>query len=266
MKVSKQDLINYHENGYLRLKNQLNPYIVSEIRKELKKEFAAKGKYSFVYETEGVVTAYTSAQLWQKNDYLKDFCLKSIIPQYCSLLMNSKKVNLYNDSSFIKLKNSKTATPWHNDMPYFPIEGSKILTCWIPLNDVDSLNSTLKFVVGSHQWGKLFQPKAFHKGGGLSYQINENNVPVPDIENNPELYHIETVPLSVGDIIFFSCYLLHGSTENSSHDDRIAYSIRYTGDDVTYKNKIGCNELLKNPSFTDGQILDSPDYPPFQFN
>ena len=128
MKVSKQDLINYHENGYLRLKNQLNPYIVSEIRKELKKEFAAKGKYSFVYETEGVVTAYTSAQLWQKNDYLKDFCLKSIIPQYCSLLMNSKKVNLYNDSSFIKLKNSKTATPWHNDMPYFPIEGWVIWT------------------------------------------------------------------------------------------------------------------------------------------
>jgi hypothetical protein len=35
---------------------------------------------------------------------------------------------------------------------------------------------------------------------------------------------------------------------------------------VTYKNKIGCNELLKNPSFTDGQILDSPDYPPLQFN
>jgi len=266
MNISNQNFVKYHENGYLVLKNQLDKHTIFKIRKELEKEFATRGKKSFVYKTEGVIKAYTSAQLWEDNDYLKNFCLKSIIPQYCSLLMASKKVNLYNDSSFIKLKKTKVATPWHNDMPYFPIEGSKIMTCWIPLNDVDHWQSSLKFVVGSHKWGKLFQPKAFHKGGGGTFQMNENNVPVPDIDNNINLYDIQTVALNVGDIVFFSGYILHGSTENSSPDDRIAYSIRYTGDDVAYKNKIGCNELLKIHSYTDGQILDSPHYPLIQFN
>ena len=59
-------------------------------------------------------------------------------------------------------------TPWHQDQPYYCVDGSDTVTLWISL-DLVPRDRTLEFVGGSHKWGKYFRPERFDKT-----PLNEN--------------------------------------------------------------------------------------------
>ena len=48
---------------------------------------------------------------------------------------------------------SQLSTPWHQDQPYYCVDGADTVSLWIPL-DVVPRERTLEFVGGSHSWGK----------------------------------------------------------------------------------------------------------------
>lgn len=54
------------------------------------------------------------------------------------------------------------ATPWHQDQPYYCVDGNQTVSLWIPLDTV-SHERTLEFVGGSQLRGKYFRPEQFNK-------------------------------------------------------------------------------------------------------
>ncbi len=46
-------------------------------------------------------------------------------------------------------------TPWHQDLPYWPMETPQALSFWIPVDDVDEHNGAMMFVPRSQSAGKL---------------------------------------------------------------------------------------------------------------
>jgi ectoine hydroxylase-related dioxygenase (phytanoyl-CoA dioxygenase family) len=76
-------------------------------------------------------------------------------------LMDSKLVQLFHEHVLVKEAAAGVPTPWHHDMPYYCVEGPKTLSLWIPLDDIPR-ETTLEFVVGSHQWAKSFRPQRFN--------------------------------------------------------------------------------------------------------
>jgi ectoine hydroxylase-related dioxygenase (phytanoyl-CoA dioxygenase family) len=72
-------------------------------------------------------------------------------------LMQSKQVQMFHDHYLDKEAGSGVATPWHQDMPYYFVEGMQNVSFWIPL-EARTRQVSLKSLAGSHLWSKLVMP------------------------------------------------------------------------------------------------------------
>lgn len=59
--------------------------------------------------------------------------------------MNSETARLYHDHLLVKEPNTRQRTPWHQDQPYYNIDGRQNCSMWMPVDPV-SRESTLEFV------------------------------------------------------------------------------------------------------------------------
>ena len=75
--------------------------------------------------------------------------------------MRSNSARLFFDHTFIRDAGTDHQTPWHQDRPYWPFTGRQIASVWVALTPCDARSSGLRFIRGSHAWGKIFQPVSF---------------------------------------------------------------------------------------------------------
>mgnify|MGYP000402576292 CR=1 FL=1 len=123
----------------------------------------------------------------------------------------------------VKEPGADVPTPWHQDQPYYCVDGTDTVSLWIPLDSVPR-ERTLEFVAGSHKSGKYYRPERFNKTA-----LNENDglEPVPDIDNNRDKFNVLGWALEPGDAVAFNYLTLHGAPANKSKvDQRRAFSLR----------------------------------------
>ena len=91
---------------------------------------------------------------WQRIPEFKKFAEESPAAQIVSEATNSKSIQVFHDHIFVKEPSTSKPTPWHQDMPYYCVDGEDTGSYWIPLDEVNKEN-TLKLILGSHKWPKL---------------------------------------------------------------------------------------------------------------
>ena len=175
------------------------------------------------------------------GEFFEDFCNYDRIAEYRDLvarsrmaeaagrLMRSSVVRFYHDHLLIKSAGTRQPTPWHQDQPYYNIDGRQTCSVWTPLDPVPEA-ATLKFVAGSHL-GPWLMPVSFltkeakwFPEGALS--------PLPDIDAEPDRHRILKWALEPGDAVFFHMLTLHASAGSAVR--RRVLSLRFTGDDVVH--------------------------------
>ncbi|MEM7177563.1 MAG: phytanoyl-CoA dioxygenase family protein [Pseudomonadota bacterium] len=204
--------------------------------------------------------------------FLSDYCNWDRIPQYRDFifnspaatigaeLMKSQQVRLFHEHVLVKEAKAGIATPWHQDQPYYCIEGPKTVSLWIPLDDVPR-ERTLEFVAGSHLSGKYYRPQRFN---GQALNENDGLEPVPDIDGNRDAYEVLGWALSPGDAVAFDYRTLHGAPANNSPSaQRRAFSLRLVGDDARFSRREG---IVSSPPFREvtlksGDPLDGETFP-----
>ena len=72
-------------------------------------------------------------------------------------LTGSDTVRLYHDHMLTKEPGTRQKTPWHQDQPYYNIEGQQNVSYWIAVDPVRRA-STLEFLAGSHR-GPWMMPR-----------------------------------------------------------------------------------------------------------
>ena len=105
------------------------------------------------------------------GEFFEDFCNFERVPEYRALVMRSRMaevagrlmrssvVRFYHDHLLIKTAGTRQSTPWHQDQPYYNIDGRQTCSVWTPLDPVPEA-ATLKFVAGSHL-GPWLMPVSF---------------------------------------------------------------------------------------------------------
>jgi ectoine hydroxylase-related dioxygenase (phytanoyl-CoA dioxygenase family) len=197
---------------------------------------------------------------WERIPEYRDFIFNSSAAAIGRQLMGSKRVRLFHEHVLVKEASSDVATPWHQDQPYYCVDGDQTVSLWIPLDDVPR-ERTLEFVGGSHKWGKYFRPERFNKT-----PLNENDglEPVPDINGNRADYDILGWDLKPGDAVAFNYKTLHGApANNSASTGRRAFSLRLLGDDIRFARREG---VVTSPPFRGvqlqhGAVMDAPEFP-----
>ena len=72
--------------------------------------------------------------------------------------MGATRVSFFYDAIWVKGTVTPKRTRWHQDQPYYPVDGSQFCAIWVPLDPVDE-ESSLELVRGSHRWGRWFEPE-----------------------------------------------------------------------------------------------------------
>jgi ectoine hydroxylase-related dioxygenase (phytanoyl-CoA dioxygenase family) len=120
-------------------------------------------------------------------------------------------------------------TPYHQDQPYYNIEGTQNVSFWLPVDRVP-LESSLCFVSGSHT-GKWYLPTTFLSQTAQWFPEGSLE-PVPDIDGDPSAFELLQWAVEPGDALAFHMLTLHGSRGTTGR--RRAFSVRVTGDDVVH--------------------------------
>lgn len=179
--------------------------------------------------------------------FLEDFCNWDRIPEYrefveastlgkiAAELMQSGTAQFFHDHLLHKEASTSMATPWHQDMPYYCVDGDQTASFWIPMNSRPQ-EVSLKCVVGSHQWPRLIRPTSWSSNESF-YADSSEFMDIPDIDAGA--YSIRTWALEPGDAIVFNFKTVHGANANFLPSLNQTLSFRLVGDDVRFFQRPG---------------------------
>jgi ectoine hydroxylase-related dioxygenase (phytanoyl-CoA dioxygenase family) len=166
---------------------------------------------------------------WQHNADYRATAIDTALPEVAARLMQSRSVRLYHDHMLTKQPGTRTATPWHQDQPYYNIDGQQNISFWIPVDPVPRA-ATLEFLAGSHR-GPWLMPRTF-----MDHQAKwfpEGSLAdLPDIEATRAQQPIVGWALEPGDAVAFHMLTLHAAA--GADRRRRVFSLRYLGDDITH--------------------------------
>ena len=169
------------------------------------------------------------------QDYLSNSCAASLAGQF----MAGETTQFFHEHAFMKAPGTQRATPWHQDLPYYCVDGSNTVSVYVSLDQADA-DVAVQFVKGSHRWNRLFYPRVFEDGNSFNDDQPDTGLePVPDIDAERDRYDIAACSLEPGDTILFDFRTLHGTGNAEIKNLRRAFSTRWLGDDVVYCERPG---------------------------
>lgn len=191
---------------------------------------------------------------------LRGFVLRGAAVEIASALLGSDTVRFFGDQIFVKEPGTRERTAFHQDATYFPIDGDLCCVLWIPVDPATLETGAMRYVRGSHRDGTLYSPNVFVSQTALP---GSDGVPVPDIDANAEQFDLVHFDAEPGDIVVHHYRTIHGAGGNTSrYQVRRALSVRYTGDDIRFKNRPWTPaQPHHSHSLNDGDPLDASDFP-----
>ena len=171
---------------------------------------------------------------WQRIPEFSRVVLESDAGNVAAQLMESKQVQVFHEHVLVKEPGTTKPTPWHQDAPYYFVDGRQTLSFWCPVDPV--AQATIRCVAGSHRWPKQVVPMKWLSNEDF-YPDEELFIPVPNPdEENMRILEWDMAP---GDAVAFHFRTLHGARGNHSSQRRRAFSVRLVGDDAKYVSRPG---------------------------
>ena len=180
--------------------------------------------------------------------FFDDYCNWTRIPEFervireseaarvAGALMGSEAVQVFHDHVLVKEPGTSKPTPWHQDGPYYFVEGQQTVSFWSPLDPVTE--ASLRCVKGSHLWEKPVLPTRWLSEENF-YADENAYMPVPDPDAEPMRFEVLEWPMEPGDAVAFHYKTLHGARGNTTDRRRRAFSLRLVGDDARYVERPG---------------------------
>ncbi len=231
---------------------QHNIAAIVEHVKESKRELLIDkidGKGSFLLDT--AISA--------RNREFRRFCTLGAVPEIAGALLASQKVNFFGDQIFIKEPQTRERTAFHQDAPYFEIEGEQCCVMWIPVDPATVKTGGMMYVRGSHR-GRLYAPNVFISQTRLPGSEGDD---LPNIEGAMDRFDVVHFDVEPGDVLVHHYKTIHGTGGNHSrYQVRRAASLRYCGDDIRFKSRPGVPRQLHHKTrLEDGAPLSGVDFP-----
>lgn len=245
--IADEEVQRYQADGAVCLRQAFDPHWVSVVTAGVERNIAEPSAYA------GTLKADENDQ----GGFFDDYCNWTRIPEYnqfvyespaaeiVARLMKSDTVVFYHEHLLVKWPGTHKKTPWHHDQPYYPVDGYQNCSLWIPLDPVRK-ETCVRFVRGSHNWGRWFVPRKFASEQNYAL-LDASATPtirgitledVPPISERPNDYEILTWDMEPGDVIAFHMLALHGAEGNQSLTmPRRALATRWLGDDARFAER-----------------------------
>jgi len=241
--ITLDEIETYHRDGVLLLPGMFDKDWIELLNKGLDANIEAPTRRSRIWykDTSGRSMFYDHTA-WQGIEEYRKFIFNSPAAQICGQLMRSTTINFFFDSVFVRSTGTQFETPWHQDEPYWSVEGYDACSIWMPLGPVKQKNA-LSFVPGSHRLKTVFKQYNF---GDLN-PVRKKNVDqvdfsdiaeqeFPDINADPKRFGVVNWDMQAGDCIAFNGRTMHGGSGKLDDDCELrVFTTKWVGDDVRIK-------------------------------
>ena len=248
----ERDVEQFQQDGVIILRGVFEDW-VEPLRRGLQRNIDNPQQFAFPCESNPrgepgrFFDSYCNWQLIPEYfDFMSQSCAASLAGQF----MGGSYAQFFHEHAFLKAPGTQRATPWHQDLPYYCVDGHRTASVYVSLDHADA-DVAVKFVKGSHRWQQLYYPRVFLDGSSFNDDSDGDMQPVPDIDSNPHHYDILSAELEPGDTIVFDFRTLHGTGDAKVKSLRRAFSTRWIGDDVVYCERPG----ETSPPYTDHDML-----------
>ena len=168
---------------------------------------------------------------WTRIPAFEDVVHNSPAAELAATAMRSQSAQFFHDQVLVKEPGTPKPTPWHQDAPYYFVEGQQTVSLWIPLDPVRE--ASLRFIAGSHKWDRMVRPVSW--ADDSDFYDKGDWMPVPD----PDDAEVLEWAMEPGDVVLFDYRTAHGARGNSSQTRRRALSLRWVGDDARFVDRPG---------------------------
>lgn len=232
--ISSDQIRDYKQNGAVVIRGIFSDY-VELIRTGIEKNLTNPGEYAAENLSSGESGRFFDDYCnWMRIEEFETVIRESDAASVAAELMESNRVQIFHDHVLVKEPGTSKPTPWHQDSPYYFVNGEQNVSFWAPMDAVS--DATLRCVSGSHRWKKQVLPTRWLNNAEF-YADKEAYIPVPD----PDAENMDILEwaLEPGDAVAFSFSTLHGARGNYASSRRRAFSLRFVGDDARYIERPG---------------------------
>ena len=147
-------------------------------------------------------------------------------------IMGGETTRFYHDHVLVKEAGTAQRTPWHQDLPYYNVDGRLNVSLWIPVDRVPA-ETSLRFIAGSHR-GPWYLPRTFAEGDAKWF-------PEGTLEELPGEDQIATLgevlqwELEPGDAVAFHMLTVHSAAGTAER--RRVLSLRFLGEDMVFAER-----------------------------
>jgi ectoine hydroxylase-related dioxygenase (phytanoyl-CoA dioxygenase family) len=167
---------------------------------------------------------------WREIPQIEQLARHSRVPAVAAALLATRQLRFYHDHVLVKEPGTTQRTPWHQDQPYYNVDGRGV-SAWIAVDPVPE-GGSLELVAGSHR-GPWLMPRTF-----LTRQARwfpEGSLAeLPDIDAGRAAFDIRRHALAPGDAIFFDFLTVHGAPGFPYQSRRRVLSLRYLAEDARH--------------------------------
>lgn len=234
--VTDADIDAYARDGAVCLRGVLAGWL-GEIAAGIEENLRAPGPYAAENIGAGGSGSFFDDYCnWQRIQPFRRVIEESPAAEAAAAIMRSETAQFFHDHVLVKEPGTSKATPWHQDIPYYFVEGGQTVSFWAPVDPVRE--ATLRCIAGSHRWEKMVLPVKWLDDSSF-YAAEGEYLPVPDPDAEPGRYRVLEWAMEPGDVVLFHYRTVHGARANMSSARRRAFSMRWVGDDARYTTRPG---------------------------
>jgi ectoine hydroxylase-related dioxygenase (phytanoyl-CoA dioxygenase family) len=253
-----QDLIDaYQRDGVVLIKGLFADHVDTLIA-GIERNMSEPGPYAAENLKEGEAGRFFDDYCnWTRIPEFEEVIRKSDAAEVAADLMQSERVQVFHDHVLVKEPGTSKPTPWHQDGPYYFVDGLQNVSFWSPVDPVRE--ASLRCVAGSHKWEKPVLPTRWLSEENF-YPDEDAYMPVPDPD--AEGMRVMEWDMEPGDAVAFNYGILHGARGIEAAARRRAFSLRLLGDDARYVERPGrTSPPFPGHDMQPGQVLREDWFP-----
>ena len=136
-RVSDADIAAFERDGVVCIRGLFGPAEIETGRKGIDSNIAAPSPRAKVASAPGDPGYFLEDFCnWQENPHYRDLIFNTSVGEIAGRLMGAQRTRLYHDHLLVKEPNTAARTPWHQDQPYYNIDGLQNCSMWAPMDPV----------------------------------------------------------------------------------------------------------------------------------